>query len=104
MLVLWGLSTMISRLSTTTSFVDSSEGGAMTAARLRLASVLVVAARWSTDLDVIFISGVRCIAMIEDEYIGSFPAKNKKICTTTAQNITVIYLACSRSIYVHVCT
>ena len=47
---------------------DSGEGGAMTAARLRLASVLVVVARWSMDLDVIFIiSGVCCIAMIEDE-------------------------------------
>ena len=47
---------------------DSGDGGAMTAARLRLASVLVVVARWSTDLDVIFIiSGVRCTAMIEDE-------------------------------------
>ena len=46
----------------------SGEGGAMTAARLRLASVLVVVARWSTDLDVILIiSGVRCIAMIENE-------------------------------------
>ena len=37
-------------------------------ARLRLASVLVVVVRWSTDLDVIFIiSDIRCIAMIEDE-------------------------------------
>ena len=44
------------------------EGGAMTAARLRLASVLVVVARWFTDLDVIFIiSSVRCTIMIEDE-------------------------------------
>ena len=34
----------------------SGNGGAMTAARLRLTSVLVV-----------FISGIRCIAMIEDE-------------------------------------
>ena len=52
---------------------DSGDGGAMTAARLRLASVLVVVARWSMDLDIIFfIFGVRCIAMIEDEYIGSF--------------------------------
>ena len=43
-------------------------GGAMTAARLRLASVLVVAAWWFTNLHVIFIiSGVRCIAIIEDE-------------------------------------
>ena len=32
----------------------SGDGGAMTAARLRLASVLIVVARWSTDLDVIF--------------------------------------------------
>ena len=40
----------------------------MTAARLRLAVVLVVVTRWSTDLDVIFIiSDVRCTAMIEDE-------------------------------------
>jgi hypothetical protein len=41
----------------------------MMAARLRLTLVLVVVARWSTDLNVIFIiSGVRCTAMIEDEY------------------------------------
>ena len=33
----------------------SDEGGAMTAARLRLSSVFVVVARWSTDLDVNFI-------------------------------------------------
>ena len=47
---------------------DSGDGGAMTAARLRLASVLVVVARWSTDLDVIFIIfSVRCTTMIEDE-------------------------------------
>ena len=37
----------------------SGDGGAMTAARLRLASVLVVVARCSTNLDVIFISGIR---------------------------------------------
>ena len=35
----------------------------MTAARLRLDSMLVVVARWSTDLNVIFISAVRCTAM-----------------------------------------
>ena len=45
----------------------SGDGGAMTAARLRLASVLVVVARWSTNQDVIFISGIRCTVMIEDE-------------------------------------
>ena len=45
----------------------SGDGGAMTAARLRLASVLVVVARWFMDLDVIFISGIRCTVMIEDE-------------------------------------
>ena len=46
---------------------DSGDGGAMTAARLRLASVLVVVARWSTILDVIFISSIHCTAIIEDE-------------------------------------
>lgn len=47
---------------------DSGDGGAMTAARLRLASVLVVVARWSTDLGVVFIiSGIRCTIVIEDE-------------------------------------
>ena len=49
----------------------------MTAARLQLASVLVVVARWSMDLDVIFISGVRCTAMIKDEYIESFLEKEE---------------------------
>ena len=39
----------------------------MTAACLRLASVLELAARWSTDLDVFFIiSSVRCTTPIED--------------------------------------
>ena len=47
---------------------DSGDGRAMTVARLRLASVLVVVARWSTDVDVIsIISDIRCTAMIEDE-------------------------------------
>ena len=47
---------------------DSDEGGVMTAARLRLVSVIVVVARWSTDLDVIFIIfGIRCTAMTQDE-------------------------------------
>ena len=46
---------------------DSGEEGVMTAVRLRLASVLVVVARWSADRDVIFIfSGVRCTAMVEE--------------------------------------
>ena len=46
----------------------SDEGGAMTSARLRLASVLVVVARWYTDLDAIFIiSSACCTTMIEDE-------------------------------------
>ena len=44
------------------------DGGVMTGARLRLASMLVVIARWSTDLDVIFIiSGIRCTTMIDDD-------------------------------------
>ena len=46
---------------------DSDDGWVMTAARLRLALVLVVVTRWSTDLNVIFISDVRCTAMIENE-------------------------------------
>ena len=67
-LVLWGLSMTTFRLSTRTRFTGSDEGGAMTAARLRPASVLVVVARWSTDLDVIFIiSSVRCTTMIKNE-------------------------------------
>jgi hypothetical protein len=40
----------------------------MTVAHLRLASVLVAVARWSMDLDVIFIIfGIRCTIMIDDE-------------------------------------
>jgi hypothetical protein len=39
-------------------WAGSGEGGAMGAARLRLASVLVVVARWFTDLDIIFIISV----------------------------------------------
>ncbi len=45
----------------------SGDGGAMTAARLRLAPVLVVVARWSTNMIVICINFiVLCTAMIED--------------------------------------
>ena len=52
----------------------------MTAARLRLASVLVVVTRLSMNLDVIFIIfGVRCTNMIEDEYIGSFLTIKRKL-------------------------
>ena len=47
---------------------DSGEGGAMIAARLGLALVLVIIARWSINLGIIFIiSSVRCTAMIEVE-------------------------------------
>ena len=46
---------------------DSGDGGVMTAARLGLALVLVVVVRWFTNLDVIFIFGIRCTTMIEDE-------------------------------------
>ena len=46
----------------------SDHGGVMAAARLRLALVSIVIARWSSDLDVILIaSGVLCIALIVDE-------------------------------------
>ena len=56
--------------------INTRQAKVMTAARLRLASVIVVVTRWSMDLDVIFISDVRCTIMIEDEQIGSFHAKN----------------------------
>ena len=39
----------------------------MTAARLRLAPEIVVVARWSTDLDVIFTSSVLCTTLTVDE-------------------------------------
>ena len=46
---------------------DSGDGGAMTAARLRLAPVLVVVARWSIDLVLIFITSyVLCTAIIDE--------------------------------------
>ena len=45
----------------------SDEGGAMTAARLRLAPEIVVVARWSTDMDVIFTSSVFCTTLTVDE-------------------------------------
>ena len=64
------LSTTTSRLSTTCLqqvLPGSSEGGAMTVARRRLASMLVVDARWTTDLDVIFIiSDPRCTTIIDN--------------------------------------
>ena len=45
----------------------SGDGGVMTAARLRLAPVLVVVARWSIDLVVIFITScVLCTSMIDE--------------------------------------
>ena len=44
------------------------EGGTMTVMHLRLASVLIVVARWFTYLDVIFIIfNVRCTTVIENE-------------------------------------
>ena len=54
----------------------------MTAARLRLAPVLVVIARWSMDMVVIFITSVvLCTDMIEGEQIGSFSQKKSVDCT-----------------------
>ena len=48
----------------------------MTAARLRLASVLVIVARWSTNMDVFFIiSGVCCIAMMKNNRLEVFLQK-----------------------------
>ena len=46
----------------------SGDGGVMTVARLRLALVLVVIARWFAELDVIFVAfGVLCTALTVDE-------------------------------------
>ena len=59
---------MTSRLFISASFPGSDTGGSMTVVRLQLASLDVVLARSSTNLDVFFIiSGVRCTIMIEDE-------------------------------------
>ena len=41
----------------------SDEGGAMTVVRLRLTLVLVVVARWYTDLDANFTSSVLCTTL-----------------------------------------
>jgi hypothetical protein len=59
-LVLWGLGTMNSRFSTTTSFTKTSfagsgEGGARTTTCLQLAPLCVVVARWSKFLFIIFL-------------------------------------------------
>ena len=52
------------------------EGGAITAAHIRLARVLVVVSRWSIDMNVIFVTScVLCTAMLFDKYIKSFPQK-----------------------------
>ena len=45
----------------------SGEGGAKTAARLRLAPVLEVVAKWSTDLDVFFTSCILYTTLTVDE-------------------------------------
>ena len=70
-LVRWSYGTLARRLPDSLlqqGLSGSGEGGAMTAARLRPAPVLVVVTRWSTDVVVIFITSVvLCTAMIEDE-------------------------------------
>ena len=43
------------------------DGGAMTAECLQLALVLVIIARWSKDVDVIFTSDVICTTLTVDE-------------------------------------
>ena len=68
-LVRWSYGALARRLSDCLlqqGLSGSGEGGAMTAAHLRLAPVLVVIARWSMDLVVIFItSSILCTAMID---------------------------------------
>ena len=46
---------------------DSYEGGTMTVAHLQLVSVLVIVARWSTNLAVVFIIPCVYTNIIEDE-------------------------------------
>ena len=46
------------------------EGGAMTVARVRLATVAVVFVRWCTDMYVLFL--FFCTAMLFNEYVESF--------------------------------
>ena len=68
MLVLWGINMETSRLSTVTSFVWLRRRRGDEVARFRLASMLVIVARWSADLIEIFIiSGVSCTVMIDEE-------------------------------------
>lgn len=58
----------ILEMSTTISLPDSGVGVAMTVTRLQLVSVRVIADRWSTNLDVFFISfDIYCIVIIKDE-------------------------------------
>ena len=71
-LVCWSYGVLAQRLSdcqVQQGLSGFGERGAMIAARLRLALVLVVVARWSMNLDVIFIIyyGVRCTVMIKGE-------------------------------------
>ena len=67
-LVCWSFGVLALRLSDCLlqqGLPDSGDGGAMTAAHLRLAPVLVAVARWSIDLVVIFITScVPCTAII----------------------------------------
>ena len=62
----------------------------MTATCLRLASVLVVVARQSMNLDVILITfGICCDIMIDDKYIENFTAKTKETWFCTYKNAEV---------------
>ena len=69
-LVCWSFGVLARRFSDCLpqqNLLDSDDGGSMTAGRLRLAPVLVVVARWSIDLVVIFITScVLCTAMIDE--------------------------------------
>ena len=67
MLVLWSLARRLPGCLLQQGLPGSNEGAAMTAARLWLAPVLVVVARWSTYLDIIFTSVVLCITLTVDE-------------------------------------
>jgi hypothetical protein len=82
-----------SRLSTTTSSTtsirqalpDSGDGGARMAVRLRLALVVVVVARWSNDLFVIYITFETLPKKVACKTFGLCENTDKLMCTACLQ-------------------
>ena len=65
-LIPWGLSTIIFWVLKQ-SLPGSGKGGTMTMARLWLTAVLLVVARWATDLNITFTSCVLCTTLTVDK-------------------------------------